>query len=111
MIKMTFLPKTKLGKWSFGLIIAMFLLFFIGRLLYLTKYASLPPGESILRDIEMRPGVALPMLSGFIAGIISFIFGLISIFENRDRSILVLISTAIGGLLILQLAGEILFPH
>ena len=111
MIKITFLPKTKLGKWSFGLIIAMFLLFFIGRLSYLTNYASLPSGESILRDIAMRPGVALPMLSGFAVGIISFISGLVGIFKKRDHSILVLISTAIGGLLILLLYGEILFPH
>ena len=111
MIKMTFFPKSKLGKWSFGLIIAMLLLFFMGRRLYLTKYASQPSGESILRDIAMRPGIALPMLSGFAAGIISFISGLIGIFKKKDHSILVLISTVIGGLLILLLSGEILFPH
>ena len=111
MKKIGFLPKTKLGKWSIGLIIAMFLLFFLGRLFYLTIYASLLSGESILRDIAIRPGVGLSMLSGFATGIIAFIFGLITIIKDRESSILVFISTGIGSLLFLLLIGEIIFPH
>jgi len=106
-----FLPKTKLGKWSIGLIIATFILFFLGRLFHLTIYASVPSGESILRDIVIRPGVGLSMLSGFATGIIAFIFGFISLIKNRENSILVFISAGIGSLLFLLLAGEILFPH
>ena len=106
-----FLPKTKLGKWSVGLIIAMFSLFFVGRLFFLKVYTSVSAGETILRDIVARPGLALSMLSGFASGIIAFITGLTTIIRNRERSILVFIATIIGALLILFLAAEVIFPH
>ena len=105
------LPKTKLGKWSVRLIIAMFLLFVVGRLFYLKIYTSVSAGETILRDIAIRPGLGLSMLSGFASGIIAFITGLAAIIKNKERSILVFIATIIGALLILFLMGEIIFPH
>ena len=105
------LPKTKLGKWSVGLIIAMFLLFFIGRLFFLKVYTSVSAGETILSDIAARPGLALSMLSGFASGIIAFITGLTAIIRNKERSILVFIATIIGALLIFFLTAEVIFPH
>jgi len=110
-MKIEFLPKTKLGKWAVGLIIAMFLLFIIGRLFYLKVYESVPSGETILKDVVLRPGLALSMLSGFVSGIIAFIAGITAVIKKRERAILVFISTIIGALLILFLAGEIIFPH
>ncbi len=110
-MKIDFMPKTKLGKWSVGLIIAMFLLFVVGRLFYLKIYTSVSAGETILSDIAIRPGLGLSMLSGFASGIIAFIVGLTAIIKNKERSILAFIATIIGALLILFLAGEVIFPH
>jgi len=105
------LPKTKLGKWSVGLIIAMFSLFFLGMSFFLKVYTSVSAGETILSDIVTRPGLALSMLSGFASGIIAFITGLTAIIKNKERSILVFIATIIGALLILFLTAEITSPH
>lgn len=110
-MRIGFKPKTKLGKWSVGLILAMFLLFVVGRLFYLKIYTSVPAGETILSDIAARPGVGLSMLSGFVSGIVAFIVGLTAIIKNKERSILVFLATIIGALLILFLAGEVIFPH
>ncbi len=103
--------KTKLGKWSVGLIIVMFILFFMGSSFVDLFYKSVPSGRTILEDIVKRPGVSLVMLTGFACGIISFAVGIVAIFKKKERSMLVYISTAIGALLILFLIGELLFPH
>ena len=111
MASIKFLPKSKLGKWSVGLITTMFLLFISGRLFYLNLYESVPSGETILSDIWKRPALALSMLSGFACGIIAFITGLGGIIKSRERSILVFLTTIIGALLIFLLSGEIISPH
>ena len=102
------LPKTTVGKWSLGLIIAMPLLFFIGSSFADTIYQSVPAGGTILADIAARPALVLTMLAGMAAGISAFITGLLAIFRKIDKAILVVISSLLGALLILFLAGEIL---
>jgi uncharacterized membrane protein YeaQ/YmgE (transglycosylase-associated protein family) len=51
------------------------------------------------------------MLAGMGAGITALITGLVAIFRQKERAVLVLISSAIGAVLVLFLAGEIVFPH
>ena len=104
------LSKTILGKWSIVLIVLMPILFYIG-MSFVSFYESVPAGKTIPDDIVARPGVSLPMLAGFASGIIAFITGLTAIIKKRERSILVFVSTIIGALLILYLAGEIISPH
>ena len=104
-------PITALGKWSVGLIIAMPLLFFIGASFTNSLYQSIPAGNTILEDITNRPALALTMLAGMAAGISSFVTGILDIIKQKEYSLLVFISSIIGALLILFLAGEILFPH
>jgi hypothetical protein len=106
-----FLPKTAAGKWSVGLIIAMPVLFFIGTSLTNWLYAAVPAGATILADISARPALALTMLAGMAAGVSAFIIGLLAMLRQKDRAVLVFISTAIGALLLLFLAGEIISPH
>ena len=103
-------PKTKLGKWSVGLIIAVPILFFIG-MSSVDFYESVPAGKTIPHDIIARPLIALPMLSGFICGIASFFTGIISIIKYKERSIAVFISTLLGFLILLWCIMEVLFPH
>jgi hypothetical protein len=106
-----FMPRAALGKWSIGLIIAMPLLFTIGSSFTNTIYDSVPAGKTILADINARPFLALFMLTGMAAGVAAFIAGLTSIIKHKERTLLVYISTLIGGLLILYLIGELIFPH
>ena len=104
-------PKTILGKWSIGLIIAMPILFFIGTSLTNSLYKSVPAGGTILEDIAMRPALALTMLVGMAAGISAFATGLLAIIRQKENALLVYISTVIGALLLLFLTGEFIFPH
>jgi len=103
-------PHTKLGKWSLGLIIAMTILFIIGTSFTNTLYQSVPAGGTILRDIAARPALALTMLTGMAAGVLACITGWVAIIRQKERFFLVFISTLIGTLLTIFLAGEFIFP-
>lgn len=104
-------PGTALGWASVGLIIAMPALFFIGSALTNSLYRSVPAGGTILADIAARPALALAMLAGMLAGISSFITGLLAVFRQRENALLVYFSAGIGMLLIVFLAGELISPH
>jgi len=104
------LPKTNLGKWSVVLIIAMPILFYIG-VSFVDFYRPIPAGKTILQDIVNRPGVALPMLTGFACGIAAFFTGIIGIIKKKDYSILVFLSSIMGFFMLLWCFAEILFPH
>jgi hypothetical protein len=105
------MPKTILGKWSVGLIVAMPIFFIIGTSFTNSLYKSVPAGGTILADIAARPALALTMLAGMVAGISAFITGLLAIIRQKEYALLVYVSCSIGALLVLFLAGEILFPH
>jgi len=105
------MPKTFLGKWSLGLIIAMPLLFVIGTSFTNSLYKSVPAGDTILADIVSRPALALSMLAGFVSGISAFITGIIAIIKQKERALLVYLSTLMGAALILFIIGEISYPH
>lgn len=104
-------PTTTLGKWALGLILAMPILFITGTSFVDTLYQSVPSGDTIIKDIVARPALALTMLAGMAAGISAFITGLLAIQRVKDHALLVYIATAVGGFLIIFLAGEVLFPH
>lgn len=110
-MKVNLIPKTKLGKWSIWLIIAMPVLFFIGTSFTSSLYKSVPSGNTILEDITRRPALALTMLMGMIVGISAFFVGLTTIIKQKERALLVYVATSIGMLLILFLISEVLFPH
>ncbi len=105
------MPKTTLGKWSVGLIVTMPILFFIGSLFVNSLYASVPAGDTILADIAARPALALTMLAGMVSGIAALVTGLLAIVRHKEHALLVYVSVAIGTLLMLFLAGELLYPH
>jgi hypothetical protein len=62
-------------------------------------------------DIAARPALALTMLAGMVAGILAFIVGLLAIVRQKENALLVYVSTVIGALFMLYLAGEMLYPH
>ncbi len=109
-MKINFAPKSDLGKCSIGLIVMVPILFYIG-ISFVSFYESIPAGKTIPYDIVARPGVALPMLAGFVSGIAAFFCGIIGIKRKKDYSILVFISTMMGFFVLLFILAEILFPH
>jgi len=107
----TLLPKTKLGVWSIVLVALMPIAMFTGSSLANTLYSSVSAGGTIPKDIIARPFLALLMLVGMASGIFAFILGMSSIIKQKERALLVYLSTTIGALLILFLVAEILVEH
>ena len=105
------MPKTKLGKWSVGLIIAMLILFAMGSSFTNSLYGAIPSGITIWADIAARPFLALSMLTGMALGISAAISGVLGITTQKEHALLVYFSTSIGTLLVVFLIMEILFPH
>ena len=101
----------RLSTWLLGLIATMLTLLFVGASFTNSLYKSVPAGSTILEDIAGRPALALTMLVGMVAGISTFIVGLIAMIKQKERALLVYVATSIGMLLILFLIGEVLFPH
>ena len=106
-----FIPRTKPGGWSVGLIVVMPILFVIGTSLSGSLYETVPAGGTILADIAARPVLALTMLAGMAAGILGFITGLLAIVKQKEKALLVYASTVIGGLFILYLIAELAPPY
>ena len=104
------MPKTKLGRWSIGLILAMFILFIIGLSLPNILYESAPSSNTFLDDIVNRPLLALSMLAGVSAGISALITGLVALLKRKERAILVYGSTMVGGAVTLFVISMFLFP-
>lgn len=112
-MKINFVPKTGLGKWSIGFIAIAPILFYI---VYIGMslvgfYESVPAGKTILHDVAARPWLALSMLGGFFSGIAAFLFGVIGILKKKDYSVLVFIPTLLGLFVLLLTLAEVSFPH
>ncbi len=99
-----FTPKSSLGKLSLGLIISFFL-FLI--LFFLFVSFGERGGDTLFSNLKLT----IPMFLAVISAIGSFFTGIISIFKNKERGILVFLSTILGFLILLWVLGEILFPH
>lgn len=104
-------PVTRQGKLSLIFLITMPILFSFGFSLARGFYSSVQSGETIIADIFKRPLLALSMITGHICGVGAFITGIQAITKKKERSIFVFISAMTGGLVLVFLAGEILFPH
>lgn len=107
---MYYLPQSHFGKWSVFSLISMPLLFALGYKL-LAIYEGVPSGSSIPQDVLVRPGVAIPMLASFVAGVAAGVFGYLALYTQRDRALLVYLSTGIGTLVVVFIIMEIAFPH
>ena len=105
------MPKTKLGKWSISLILAMVVFFVIGLSLPNILYESAPGSNSFLDDIINRPLLALSMLAGGGAGISALITGLIAVLKRKERAILVYGSTLLGAAITFFVVTMFLFPE
>ncbi|OGY27314.1 MAG: hypothetical protein A2Z42_03635 [Candidatus Woykebacteria bacterium RBG_19FT_COMBO_43_10] len=102
---MSLLPKTTLGKWSVGLIIAFFLLLATG--IAVVSVFKQEGGETFFDNLW----ISIPMLGAGAAAIAAFIVGIIAIIKNKERSILVIIAALIGLLVSWFVVGEIVAPH
>ena len=83
-MRISILPKSLLGWWSVGLVVANILFFVLSQVI-------LGPGP----DYNMALAYTLTIVATGIA-VAAFVTGLISIIKSKERSILVFVAMAIG---------------
>lgn len=88
-MKISLLSKTETGKWAGSLCLLFIVL------------------------IALKTNIGFPLPTFFIAGlgIAGFIIGIISMFKNKDRSLITILSVLVGLIIVLWIAAEIAFPH
>ena len=55
--------------------------------------------------------ISIPMLGAGASAIAAFIAGIIAIIKNKERSVLVFISSLVGLLVLFFVLGEVFSPH
>lgn len=103
-MKLTFWPKSRLGKWAVGFIVYDFLAFGLMRVLVAFGEQG---GEGFFSNFKL----AFSGLSIVVAGILALFFGIESIIKAKERSILVFPATFIGFSIFIFVLSEILSPH
>jgi hypothetical protein len=103
-LKIPFLPRTRLGKWSLWLVIAFFVLFIAFQILVAFGERG---GDTFFSNLRL----SLLILPAGVAAIAGFFTGIIGIIKSKDYAVLVFVTTAIGFLILLFVAGELLVPH
>jgi hypothetical protein len=97
------MPKTKFGKWSVGCLGLFFVLLLLARVIVASGQAG---GETFFSN----PLISVPMSLAGIAGVLAFVFGVYSIIKQKERSVLVFVTTLIGLLILGFAAGELFGP-
>lgn len=98
------MPKTKIGKWSVGLLIAFIVFLVIGNIIVASGQEG---GDTIFDNLY----ISIPMILAALCAIAALITGLVSIIKNKERSVLVIIATLIGLIITWFVFGELLIPH
>jgi len=103
-MRISFLPKTLLGKWSIGLIIAFFLFLVAFQLLVASGQRG---GDTFFSNLVLT----VPILLAGTSGVSAFPTGLIGVIRSKERSVLVFLTILIGFFVLSFWLGEILSPH
>ena len=98
-MKVYFLPKTALGKWSIGLIVGSIVFVLLAVLT-----------DKVFSNLANTIPNTLMLLAG-ISGASAFFTGIIGIIKSKDRSVIVFIATIIGFYILLVVGFVVLFPH
>ncbi len=102
MIKLV--PQKKLGRWTAGL-------FGASILAGLIFYAFIASGERGGMEFFDNLKLALAGLTCAGLAIAGFFTGLTAMIKEKDRSVLTILATLIGFLMLLWVGAEIIFPH
>ena len=99
------MPKTRLGKWSVGLVILFFFLLATG--IFVVSVFRQTGGETIFDNLA----ISIPMLGSGVSAIAAFFIGALSIWKYKERSIFVFVACLIGLFVLIFVLGEVLYPH
>ena len=97
-------PKTTMGKWPTGLIIAFLLFFAVFLILVASGQRG---GDTFFSNLALT----IPMLIAGVSSVSALVTGIIGIVKSRERSALVFLAMAIGLFVQIFSLGDILVPH
>lgn len=103
-MRITILPKTLLGKWSAGLLVAFVV--FLGAFQLLVASGQ-RGGETFFSNLLL----SIPILLAGASGVLAFLAGLISVIRNKERSVLVFLAILVGFFVLIFWLGEVIVPH
>jgi cytochrome bd-type quinol oxidase subunit 2 len=103
-MKLSLLPKTTIGKWSVGLIVAFFALFALFLGLAISGHEG---GDTLFNNLLLT----LPIFLAAWCAVISLVLGIISALRERRLSLLGTVAMAVGLVVSFFILGELLFPH
>jgi len=104
LMRVHFRPKTRLGKRSVWLLVALAIFMGVFRINVLLGQRG---GDTFFSN----PFLAIPILLAGISGIAAFITGLISIIRRKERSISVYLAVAVGLIVLIVVLAQIISPH
>ena len=103
-MKLHFMPKTTLGKWSVALIVAFIVLLVSFQFLVSLGQRG---GETFFSALVLT----VPIIIAGISGVSALITGIIGVIRSREQSVSVYLAVVIGLLVLLWGLAEIIFPH
>ena len=96
-MKISFLPKSRLGTWTTGLGIYSLFLFIFGYIF-----------AELLKVITSDILITIAAASSVIASIIAFFTGIIAVIKNKERSVLVFLAILLGFVVLAFVFGDML---
>ena len=105
------MPKSSYGRWSVGSIFAMLALFFFSALLTNYVKRTVPDANTIYKYTISRSILDILIRGGYAAGISALLNGLIGIFNQKDRGLLIYTSMISGAAVTLFFIVNFLLPH
>lgn len=104
-MKVSFFPKSKIGKWSFGLFlveVAMILIFYSILTIFNVK-----GGDTFFSN----PELFIPLLAAWASGAAALVLGIISTIKEKPKSILIILIMLVTLLTTWYGIAEVAFPH
>ena len=105
-MKINFLPKTKAGEWSIGLIGAFVVLLWIFFMIA-NNDNSQQEVDSFFDNLKL----AIPLMLAGLAGLMALILGVVSIAKKKERAIAVYVACLIGLCIVLFALAEMFMDH
>ena len=104
-MKVSFFPKTKLGKWALILFVAQVLLMVI--FYSIIAIFDVKGGDTFFSN----PELFIPLISAWLSGAVALVLGVISLIRDKPKSILIILISLVTLLTTWYGIAEVTFPH
>lgn len=104
-MKVSFFPKSKIGKWALSFFLTQVVLMII--FFSIMTIFDVKGGDTFFSN----PELAIPLILAWVSGALAFVFGCITTIKDKPKSILILLITLLTLMTTLFGILEIAAPH